>query len=202
MKNNLIFITITGESAAGKSYLLDSLVKFGVVNKIISYTTRQPRVGEIEGKDYYFLTTEQFKSQMNNNNFVEVVNYNGTYYGTTNDEILNKVSYDKPGAIIVEPNGVTLYKQYCKNNELKMLKIFVYTPKSIRMNRLIERFISELNKNDDKNKVFCQIINRLKSVFTEEIKWIQEHEYDLIVPGTDIDMAMSMIKNSIFKMKG
>ena len=79
-------VLLFGPSGSGKSVLSKKLFDLGYV-ELISSTTREPRAGEINGKDYYFLTAEEFeKTKM-----IEKTQYNGNWYGTEISEIRNKL---------------------------------------------------------------------------------------------------------------
>ena len=205
--NNFVLMTITGESAAGKSYLLDKLTEQDVVNKIVSCTSRPPRTSEVEGKDYYFLSEEKFKDEfrwkLDRGHFAEMVNYNGTYYGTTHIELENKINGLKPGAIIVEPQGVNIYKKYCSGQRIQMLKVFVMTNEDVRLQRLNQRLLIELDTDPlDKLKHIIRHTNRIIATATEEKTWSTAHKYDLYVSGEYLEPAISLIKQAIKEIGG
>ena len=81
--NGNLFI-ITAASGAGKTSLVKALVSDNSNIKVsISFTTRQPRVGEKDGKDYFFLDEISFKKMMDNNDFLEMAKCHGSFYGTS-----------------------------------------------------------------------------------------------------------------------
>ena len=81
-KGNLFIITAA--SGAGKTSLVKALVADNPNIKVsISYTTRQPRVGEKDGKDYFFLDEVNFKKKIKNNEFLEMAECHGSFYGTS-----------------------------------------------------------------------------------------------------------------------
>ena len=81
--NGNLFI-ITAASGAGKTSLVKALVSDNPDIKVsISFTTRQPRVGEKDGKDYFFLDEISFKKMMDNNEFLEMAKCHGSFYGTS-----------------------------------------------------------------------------------------------------------------------
>jgi len=81
--NGNLFI-ITAASGAGKTSLVKALVSDNPDIKVsISFTTRQPRVGEKDGKDYFFLDEISFKKMMDNNDFLEMAKCHGSFYGTS-----------------------------------------------------------------------------------------------------------------------
>jgi len=81
-KGNLFIITAA--SGAGKTSLVKALVADNPNIKVsISFTTRQPRVGEKDGKDYFFLDEVNFKEKIKNNEFLEMAECHGSFYGTS-----------------------------------------------------------------------------------------------------------------------
>lgn len=97
---NMAMILLIGASASGKTEVSKLLRKeYGIV-KVVTHTTRAPRVNEKNGVDYYFVTKEEFLALQAKNFFVETTLYNGNFYGCSKRE----VSDDK--CLIVEPNGL------------------------------------------------------------------------------------------------
>ncbi len=84
-------IVLSGPSGSGKSTVVDELICQSSVPlmKMVSATTRPKRVGEIDGEDYYFLSSEEFETRRNNQEFVECeeVYANGFWYGTLKSEL-------------------------------------------------------------------------------------------------------------------
>lgn len=102
-------ILLCGKSGTGKDYLLNELLKDKVNNfgKLITYTTRPPREGEIDGVNYHFLSKEEFINKKNKNEFYEfnILESNNHYYGTSISSIDNAINEDQPKVIIIEPEG-------------------------------------------------------------------------------------------------
>lgn len=96
-------LILVGPSASGKTQIVKILIeKFGL-NKMVTYTSRAKRPGEIDGVDYFFLSKEEFEKRINEGFFIEHVVYNGNYYGTS----VSQVSSDK--VVILEPTGLKHY---------------------------------------------------------------------------------------------
>ena len=98
-KGNLFIITAA--SGAGKTSLVKALVSDNPNIKVsISFTTRNPRVGERDGKDYFFLDDIDFKKMVENNEFLEMAKCHGSLYGTS--KLTVKETLDKGKDIILE----------------------------------------------------------------------------------------------------
>ena len=100
-------LILIGPSASGKTEVAKLLaLKYGIT-KIVTYTTRPPRVHEVNGVDYNFVSIEEFARLTEENFFVETTYYNSNYYGTAKKDIQD----DK--CVILDPNGL---KSFLKLN--------------------------------------------------------------------------------------
>ena len=121
------FIIFSAPSGAGKTSIVKYLLASGLPLEFsISACSRQPRMGEVNGKDYYFLSTNEFKEKINHNDFIEWEEvYDGNFYGTLKSEIEriwkdgNHVVFD-----IDVKGGINLKKIYPE----RTLAIFVMPP--------------------------------------------------------------------------
>lgn len=93
-KNIVIFV---GDSGSGKSYYEKELTKYGF-DKVISHTTREKRVGEVDGIDYHFVSKEDFQDI----EFIESVEVHGNFYGVSKQEINSK---GDRVVVVTEPDG-------------------------------------------------------------------------------------------------
>lgn len=108
-------IVLSGASASGKTEVAKMLAtKYGIT-KVITTTTRDKRLGEVDGKDYFFVSKETFEKMLKENKFVEFTIYNGNYYGSTKDQ----VSDDK--CIVIDPVGLRSYSALKNSNIITMI---------------------------------------------------------------------------------
>ena len=92
MKNQKKLIILTGPSGVGKGTVVQEiLAKDKNIWLSISATTREPREGEREGENYYFLSQEKFKEMIENNLFLEWAQFAGNYYGTPLSSVNEKI---------------------------------------------------------------------------------------------------------------
>jgi len=128
-------IILCGKAASGKDHLRKILegrgFKYGV-----SYTTRPPRPGEVDGKDYYFLEEAEFKALIEQNFFYEHVTFNGWYYGTSKEQW-----FTTDDVFIMTPSGIG--KLHAADRKQSFI-IFIDIPTDIRRQRLQQR-----NDNND-----------------------------------------------------
>ena len=98
-----MILIITGPSGVGKNTIIDALGKKLDFNFSVSHTTRPKRVSEVNGKDYYFISDDEFQAMINNNELIEFEEYGGFSYGTSRKEL------NQEGLVILdlEVNGAT-----------------------------------------------------------------------------------------------
>lgn len=97
-------VCITGRSASGKDRIAQQLELFGY-NVIVSYTTKEPGIGEVNGRDYHFVTKKDFKRIVDKQMVMEWAEYDGNYYGSPRPiGSINNV-------VVVEPDGYESIKK-------------------------------------------------------------------------------------------
>jgi guanylate kinase len=124
-------IILCGPAASGKDSLKDTFIKRGFKHAV-SYTTRPPRKNEIHGRDYYFLTVEEFQDKESQGYWYEFVKFNGWYYGTSKEQMV------KCDTFIMTPSGISKLKPEDRKNAFI---IYMDIPEEIRRQRLEKRVI-------------------------------------------------------------
>lgn len=148
MQNKTI-ICIVGKAGSGKDTILKSVcdIAKNKVNPIISYTSRPMRQGEINGKDYYFITKEEFLNKIQNNEMIEYTEFNGWFYGIASDCLSEEI----PNIGIFNPAGLESLKQY---SNLKIYIFYITASPKIRLLR-------QLNREEEPN--VDEVIRRYKA---------------------------------------
>lgn len=123
-------IILVGASASGKSVVVKKMTEKYGLKKVVTYTTRDLRVGEVNNVDYHFISHDDFLNKKNNNFFLETAFYNNNYYGTAYEDISN----DK--VLIVEPSGANVYYEKLKD---KIFTVYLQASREERKRRMIER---------------------------------------------------------------
>lgn len=137
-------IALMGKAGAGKDYLLQELLKTNNYNEIISCTTRSPREGEINGKNYYFITEEEFFNNIKNNEMLEYACFNGWFYGT----LFSSLSTEKTNIGVFNPSGI---RRLLEN---KNLQVEVHYVRACDKTRLLRQL------NREENPDIAEIIRR------------------------------------------
>ena len=134
-ENNII--VISGPSGSGKSTLIEMLLqKYGDLQFSISHTTRSKRKGERDGREYYFLDEAAFQRMADSGRFVEWAEVHGHHYGTSWDEVEEKVGTDKDLVLDVDVQGA----RHLRQRFPRALYVFIIPPSLAELKqRLIER---------------------------------------------------------------
>jgi guanylate kinase len=97
---------ITGPSGVGKGTLIEQLLgRIPELELSVSATTREPRTGEVDGRDYHFLTPEEFRRRLEAGDFLEHASYSGNYYGTLREEVERRVASSRSVVLEIEVQG-------------------------------------------------------------------------------------------------
>lgn len=123
-------IILVGESASGKSSIEKNLVDNYGFKKIVSYTTRKPRLAETNGVDYHFISTELFLELKNQGFFAETATYNGWHYGTAKEDCTN----DK--VAVLTPHGL---RQMSKIKGIDIISFYINVPRRDRLIKILQR---------------------------------------------------------------
>jgi guanylate kinase len=99
---------ITGPSGVGKGTLIKMLLEREPDLALsVSATTRSPREGEVDGRDYHFLTEDQFRERREAGDFLEFASYSGNHYGTLNSELDRCLAKGRSVVLEIEVQGAT-----------------------------------------------------------------------------------------------
>ena len=123
-------LILIGQSASGKTEVAKILAKKYNITKIITYTTRKPRINEVDKVDYNFITLDEFATLTEKDFFVETTYYNSNYYGTAKKDIAD----DK--CVILDPNGL---KSFLALHDDRIISIYLDSDEKIRYQRMIDR---------------------------------------------------------------
>lgn len=195
-----LIVTLTGPSGSGKTVLSQDLRERGF-EPLISTTTRKPRVGEVDGVDYHFVSPEGFAKMARNNLLIEQVEYDGNGYGISRSEAERAFSQGKPAVLVAEPHGVQQIAQYCHALGWEVLRVFVSNPLDVLMERLLIRYHHDTahlpptdninTATDDLKSRTAVYANRISKVAGfEQNHWVlpafsgQAH-YDLLIDKFD-----------------
>ena len=185
-ENDGAIIILSSPSGAGKTTLVKKLITIENFEISISYTTRIPRLNEINGKDYYFINTKDFSELIKKNELLEYAQVFSNFYGSSKKKVIDNLNLGKNVVFDIDWQGTKQIKE--KNLNYKLISIFILPPsKKTLVNRLSER-----EKNDEK------IINQRMEKFEIDVKhWA---DYDFVVINDDLETCFNEIKDIITKI--
>lgn len=178
-----IFIVISGPSGVGKDTIADNLIKDKVGIYSVSMTTRKKRNGEIDGKDYFFTSKEEFENNIKENKFLEYAIYNDNYYGTLKDFVFDNINKGINVLAIIDVQGAMQIEKVFS----EAITIFIMPPTFDEL----EKRLRKRNTNSEKD-----IIRRL-NIAKKEITY--KDKYDYIVINNTVGKTVFEIKNIINK---
>ncbi len=185
MNKKGILIIISGFSGVGKGTVVRELVNKYGYSLSISATTRAPRAGEVDGREYYFKTKEDFEHLIDYNGFIEWAQYVENYYGTPRAFVEKELSQGKNVILEIEVQGAMNVREQYPDAVL----VFLTAPSGESlMNRLKGR-------GTEDNKVIAKRIKRASEETEDMMK------YDYLVVNDDLETCVSTV-NSIIVCEG
>ena len=182
-RRGLVMI-VSSPSGAGKTTICKKLIE--EVNDIdlsVSVTTRKKRSNEIEGKDYFFKSEQEFNKMISQGNFLETANVFGHLYGTLKDEINSKILQGTDVIVDVDWQGT---RQIEKHIPEDIVKVFILPPSIKELEKRLSARATESQESFEKR-------------MSEAKKEISHYsEYDFIIINKDIEESLEKIKSILF----
>ena len=182
-KKGGIMVILSSPSGAGKTTLVKLLSKKNSFFISISHTTRKPRPNETEGKDYFFVSDEEFKRLIKNDEFLEYAKVFKNFYGTTRTPVIQNLEKKNNVIFDIDWQGADQIKN--KKLDYKLITFFILPPsKKVLFERLSNR--------DMKDKLIAE--ERMKQFDRDVLHWIN---YDYVVINDDLNECFSKIQKLI-----
>lgn len=174
-----LLIVISGASGTGKGTVCKKILSdLPEVAYSISATTRAPRPGEVDGKEYYFLSVEKFKSWIADGKFLEHAEVYGNFYGTPLNKIEERLNRGEDILLEIDVQGALNVKRKCPEG----VYIFLLPPSLEELKRRIEGRGTETPES---------LSRRMKNALAEINVGL---EYDYVVVNDSIENAVEKIK--------
>ena len=183
IKTDGTLFIFSSPSGAGKTTLVKLVEKKENFFISVSHTTRKPRSNEIHGRDYYFVSDNEFKDLVNKGEFLEHAKVFNNYYGTLQRPVLEKLNQGQNVLFDIDWQGAKQIKN--KNINYRIISIFVLPPsKQILYDRLSNR--------DMKDKLIAS--ERMKEFYKDVKHWV---DYDFVVINDELDKCYQEISEII-----
>lgn len=186
-------IVLSGETGAGKDYILNYLVNNYGFEKIVTTTTRPMRKGEIDGVTYNYVTDEEFKQKIENNEFLEYISYDTVYgkwfYGTDKKSVLKT---NKDTVIILDAEGLIKYKEIVANS---CTCIFIECKSEI------QRLFNSLKRLDVDGKIETSALDELvRRVEEDKIKFAEIRKHiDIFLPQVYNETTLKIVDDIMLR---
>jgi len=182
-KEDGVMIILSSPSGAGKTTLSKLLSKQNNYYISVSHTTRKPRINEIDSQDYHFISEDEFKSLIKNNEFLEYAKVFNNYYGTEKSSVLRNLDEGKKLIFDIDWQGTEQIKQ--KKLKYKLITFFILPPsKKVLFERLSNR--------DMKDKVIVE--ERMRQFSKDVLHW---KNYDYVVINDNLENCYNEVNHLI-----
>ena len=176
-----IVVILSSPSGAGKTTLVKKIAFEKKYIISISHTTRKPRTNEANGKDYFFISEEQFKKLINDHEFLEYAKVFENYYGSSRRNVIENLNKGENVIFDIDWQGTEQIKK--QNLNYKLISFFILPPSKTELfNRLRNRDMKDKNIVEERMKQFKEDINHWEN-------------YDFVVINDDIDKCYTEIIN-------
>ena len=181
-KHRGILIVVSGFSGAGKGTLMKQLVRpYDNYALSVSMTTRSPRPGEEDGREYFFVSREEFERRIEEGGLIEYASYCGNYYGTPKEYVRKQLEKGRDVILEIEIQGALKVKEQFPT----ALLLFVMPPS-----------VSELKKRlEGRGTESPEVIKRRLSRAGEEADGIEN--YDFIVINDKLEECVEQMHGLI-----
>ncbi len=177
---------IAAPSGCGKTSLVKALCeKLDNIKVSVSHTTRAPRKGEVDGKNYFFVNQNEFNEIKNNANFLEFAKVFDNYYGTAKQTVQQQLSDGIDVVLEIDWQGARQVKKHIP----EALSIFILPPSK---NALRDRLTNRAQDNE-------AIINRRMQDAVSEMQ--HYNEFDYLVINDDFEKALEQIKAIVISQR-
>ena len=194
---------LSSPSGAGKTTLVKKISRNRNFSISISHTTRSPRPNEKNGKDYYFVSKNNFKKLIKNGEFLEHARVFDNYYGSSKNLVIKKLQEGKNIVFDIDWQGT----RQIRNKKLKyrLVTIYILPPsKDELLKRLIKREKKNMNTVKKRMKEFKKDLSRWKDydyvVINDNLSICYKNIMDMIKKQSKISFNRKFISNHVKKL--
>lgn len=183
IKRRGFMLVLSSPSGAGKTAIAHRILETEEnMSLSVSVTTRSPRPGEINGKDYFFVDMPTFESMIQNNEFLEHAKFCNNCYGTPREPVRKALEKGKDILFDIEWQGT---RQIAENAREDLVSIFILPPSMAELERRL------FSRGQDSEEVVRQ---RMATAASEMSHW---NEYDYVIVNTDFEESVKNVRSII-----
>lgn len=171
-------IVISGPSGSGKTSICRKLLEDPRVQFSVSATTRKPRAGEVDGRDYHFVTPEWFRQQIRAGNFIEHAEVHGNMYGTLREPVDRALDEGRFYLLEIDVQGALQLKALDEPG----VYVFIAPPDMEELRRRL------VGRATDAPEVIERRLQKAEDEYRERVK------YDHVVVNRDLDRAVVEVR--------
>lgn len=181
LPTNPLLIVISGPSGIGKDAVVGLLRKTNIdTHFVVTMNTREPRVDEVEGKDYFFVSREEFERKIENNELIEYARVYSDYKGIPKSQVIEAFASGKDVIMRLDVQGAMTIRKICPD---AILIFLTATSRQEWINRLLER----------RSETPEELEVRLK-IAADEYALIEEFDYMVVNSDKHLDQTIADIQ--------
>ncbi len=181
LPKGFVFV-LSAPAGTGKTTLVRMLSQeFPCIYESVSCTTRSPRKGEVEGKDYYFLSREEFEEKIRHGDFLEYAEVFGYYYGTSQSFVLKQQEMGMHVFLVIDTQGALQLKK----KQFPAVYVFLSPPS---LEELKERLIRRKTES-------MEAIHKRLSWAEAEMNMLANYDYHIV--NDDLNQAYSVLRSIV-----
>lgn len=181
MPQGLVFV-LSAPAGTGKTTLVRMLIRdFDCIAESVSCTTRSIRPGEVAGKDYYFLSQEEFEEKIRSGDFLEYAQVFGNYYGTSKAYVQEQQQAGKHVFLIIDTQGA----MQLRKKQFPAVYVFLSPPS-------LEELKGRLEKRQTETS---EVIAERLSWAQEELERMQDYDYHII--NDELEEAYTILRSIV-----
>ena len=180
--NKGVLVVVSGLSGAGKGTICKRLLeKYPNYVLSVSATSRKPREGEVHGREYFFITKEEFEERIAQDKLLEYAQYVDNYYGTPKDWVLEQLKEGKDIVLEIELQGAFQIREKIPEAVL----VFILPPDMEELKRRLIHRGTETMEQIEKRLARAQ----------EEMEYVPQ--YDYVIINEDVEKSVDMLHNIV-----
>lgn len=181
-----MIITLSGMSTSGKTFLAKALSELEQFEKTVSVTTRPIREGEVDGRDYHFVSQDEFKALIARGEFLEYEASHKAMYGTAAFEVERILAKGSSAVLVLEPEGALSMERIARARGLPFASVYIETAMPVIIERLItERMDIEMQAKGCID--YHAHAERLEVVLSKEAQWPTRKPWDIVLRDIHLD---------------